>query len=334
MNYIGLDIHKKNTQACMKNETGKVLLTGRFPSRPKDLNAFIDKVEEAGPPASFVIESTGFCIPIYDVIAGRGHQIKVAHPLKVKALTAGRAKTDKNDAEMLAELLRLNAIPESYIPPAELRGLRELTRFRQSMVKNSTEIKNQIHAFLASRGIETPSEHRSPFSSKHQDWLRSLHLSQIDDLLDVYDTLRKKIEKVEGEIERSSQKKDDIELLKTIPGVGEVIANTLVAEICDIQRFSSPENLFSYAGMVSSIHQSGEKGWAGPITKQGNARIRQIVVEAAYSHVRCSKDSDLTRFFERKRSEKGTKKAIVATARKLLGIIYQMLKKREVYHAH
>ncbi len=87
------------------------------------------------------------------------------------------------------------------------------------------------------------------------------------------------------------------------------------------------ENLYSYAGMVSSIHQSGEKGWAGPITKQGNARIRYIVVEAAYSHVRCSKESDLTRFFERKSFEKGTKKAIVATARKLLGIVYQMLKK-------
>ena len=334
MNYIGLDIHKKNTQACMKNETGKVLLTGRFPSRPKDLNIFIEKVEEAGGPASFVIESTGFCIPIYDVIASRGHQIKVAHPLKVKALTAGRAKTDKNDAEMLAELLRLNAIPESYIPPAELRGLREQTRFRQSLVRNSTEIKNEIHAFLASRGIETPSEHRSPFSKKHQEWLRSLHLSQIDDLLDILDTLRKKIEKVEGEMERSNQMKDDVELLKTIPGVGDAIANTLAAEICDIKRFSSAENLFSYAGMVSSIHQSGEKGWAGPITKQGNARIRYIMVEAAYSHVRCSKDSDLSRFFERKSSEKGTKKAIVATARKLLGIVYQMLKKREVYHAH
>jgi len=334
MNYIGLDIHKKNTQACMKNEAGKVLLTGRFPSRSKDLNAFIVKVEEAGGPASFVIESTGFCIPIYDVIAGRGHQIKVAHPLKVKALTAGRAKTDKNDAEMLAELLRLNAIPESYIPPVELRGLREQTRFRRSLVKNSTEIRNQIHALLASRGIETPSEYRSPFSHKHQEWLRSLHLSQIDDLLDIHDTLRKKIEKVEGEIERSSQMKNDVELLKTIPGVGDIIANTLAAEICDIQRFSSPENLYSYAGMVSSIHQSGEKGWAGPITKQGNARIRHIMVEAAYCHVRCSKDSDLTRFFERKSTEKGTKKAIVATARKMLGIIYQMLKKREVYHAH
>jgi transposase len=120
----------------MKNEAGKVLLTGHFLSRPKDLNAFIDKVEEAGPSASFVIESTGFCIPIYDVVAGRGHQIKVAHPLKVKALAAGRAKTYKNDAEMLVELLRLDTISESYIPVAGLRELRELTQFRQSMIKN------------------------------------------------------------------------------------------------------------------------------------------------------------------------------------------------------
>ena len=121
MNYIGLDIHKKNTQACMKNETGKVLLTGRFPSRPKDLNAFIDKVEEAGGPASFVIESTGFCIPVYDIIAGRGHQIKVAHPLKVKALTPGRAKTDKNDAEMLDDLLSLGRLEGIYVPSKEIR---------------------------------------------------------------------------------------------------------------------------------------------------------------------------------------------------------------------
>jgi transposase len=165
------------------------------------------------------MEATGFYQYIYDVIESRGFQVFLAHPLKLKALTTGRAKTDRNDAEMLAELLRLNAIPESYIPPAELRGLREQTRFRQSLVRNSTEIKNQIHAFLASRGIETPSEHRSPFSKKHQEWLRSLHLSQIDDLLDIYGTLQTKIEKVEVEIERSNQMKNDVELLYDIPRI-------------------------------------------------------------------------------------------------------------------
>jgi transposase len=334
MYYIGMDIHKKDTQACMKNETGKVLLTGRFPSRPKDLNAFIDKVEAMGSPASFVIESTGFCIPIYDVLVGRGHEVKVAHPLKIKALTAGRAKTDKNDADMLAELLRLNAIPESYIPPVEMRELRELTRFRQSLVRNSTELKNQVHAFLASRGIQTPPEYLSAFSNKHRAWLRSLHLGQVDDLLDILEMLWKKIEKVEDDIERTCPKKEDVTLLKTITGVGAVISNSLVAEICDIERFSSPENLFSYAGIISSVHQSGEKCWTGPITKQGNARIRYLMVEAAYSHVRNAKDSQLTRYYEKKKAEKGTKKAIVATARKLLGIIYHMLKKREAFHAH
>jgi transposase len=334
MYYIGMDIHKKDTQACMKNDDGRVLLTRRFPSRAKDLNAFIDQVEEAGGPASFVIESTGFCMPIYDIIAARGHEIKVAHPMKIKALTTGRAKTDKNDAEMLAELLRLKAIPASYIPPVELRQLREQARFRQTLVRNAAAIKNEIHAFLAYRGVETPAEFRSSFTKKHQDWLRSLRLSQVDDLLDVLTTLWNKIEKVEADIELADQVGEEVELLKTIPGVGDVIANELMAEICDITRFSSAENLFSYAGMTSSVHQSGESGWTGPITKQGNARIRHVMVEAAHSHARNCRDSKLTLFFERKKAQKGTKKAIVAMARKMLGIVYHMLKEKEAFHAH
>jgi transposase len=166
MNYIGLDIHKKNTQACVKNDMGKVLMNIRFPSGSKDINEFLDKIESLGA-ASIVMEATGFCMYNYDIIEARGHDVKVAHPFKVKALTAGRAKTDKNDAEMLAELLRLNAIPESYIPPKELRELRELTRFRQSLVRSSASIKNQVHAILAMRGIKTPPPLRSHFSKKH-----------------------------------------------------------------------------------------------------------------------------------------------------------------------
>ena len=93
MNYIGLDIHKENIQACVKNEKGEVLANVRFLSNPKEINEFLDGVEESGP-ASIVMEATGFCMYVYNIIAARGHDVKVAHPLKVKALTAGRAKTD------------------------------------------------------------------------------------------------------------------------------------------------------------------------------------------------------------------------------------------------
>jgi transposase len=155
MNYIGLDIHKKNTQACVKNDSGKALMNVRFPSTPEGINELLDKIEPLGA-ASVVMEATGFCMYIYDIVEARGYDVKVAHPSKVKALTAGRAKTDKNDAEMLAELLRLDAIPESYIPPKESRELREMTRFRQSLVGRSVDLRNEIHAVLAARGLRPP----------------------------------------------------------------------------------------------------------------------------------------------------------------------------------
>jgi transposase len=333
MNYIGLDIHKKNTQACVKNDEGKVLMNVRFPSNSKDINEFLDKIEPLGA-ASIVMEATGFCMYIYDILEARGHDVKVAHPLKVKALTAGRAKTDRNDAEMLAELLRLNAIPESYIPPKELRELRELTRFRQSLVRNSACIKNQIHAILAMRGVKTPPPLRSHFSKKHVKWLRSLGIVQLNDFLDIMAFIDTKIAKADEEIERICHDDEDVQRLKTIPGVGDITATSFVAEIGDIARFTSSEKLASYAGLTPIVRQSGEKEWAGPISKRGNATLRYLLIEAAYSHVNCTKDSKLTRFFEMKSQAKGRKKAIVATARKMLDIIFYMQKRGEAYHAH
>jgi len=104
MYYIGLDIHKKNTQACVKNENGKVISSARFLSDVDHIGAFLDRLGKAE--AKIVMEATGFYEFIYDAIEARGYDVVLAHPLKLRALTAGRAKTDKNDAEMLAELLR------------------------------------------------------------------------------------------------------------------------------------------------------------------------------------------------------------------------------------
>jgi hypothetical protein len=147
MNYIGLDIHKKNTQACVKDENGKVIVNERFPSDVVAIKAFLDRL--GGAEAKIVMEATGFYQYIYETIEARGFQVMLAHPLKLKALTAGRAKTDHNDAEMLAELLRINAIPVSYVPPKDIRELRDLTRHRSSLIAESTTLKNKIHAELA-----------------------------------------------------------------------------------------------------------------------------------------------------------------------------------------
>jgi len=190
MNYIGLDIHKKNTQACVKDENGKVLVNERFPSDVVSINAFLDRL--GGAEAKVVMEATGFYQYIYETIEARGFEVILAHPLKLKALTAGRAKTDHNDAEMLAELLRIDAIPASYVPPKDIRELRDLTRHRSSLIAESTTLKNKIHAELAMKGTKPPAEARSSFSKNFIIWLRSLGNSMIDDMLDILEVVQER----------------------------------------------------------------------------------------------------------------------------------------------
>lgn len=132
MYYIGLDIHKKNTQACVMNEKGKIIVNERFLSEIVAINAFLDRLGFVE--AKVVMEATGFYQYIYETIEARGYDVVLAHPLKLKALTTGRAKTDRNDAEMLAELLRIDAVPASYVPSKEIRELRDLTRHRSSLI--------------------------------------------------------------------------------------------------------------------------------------------------------------------------------------------------------
>jgi transposase len=183
MYYVGLDIHKKNTQACVKNERGKIVSEASFRSDIPHINSFLDRLGTAE--AKMVMEATGFYEFIYDAIEARGYEVLLAHPMKLRALTVGRAKTDKNDAEMLAELLRIGAVPCSYVPSRDIRHLRDITRHRESLTMQSTMMKNKIHAELARRGIAPPPDARSSFSKAFVRWLRTLGITAVDDNLDM-----------------------------------------------------------------------------------------------------------------------------------------------------
>ena len=333
MYHIGLDIHKKHTQACVKDENGKILLSERFLSDVVAINAFLDRLGSAE--ARIVMEATGFYQFLYETIEARGFDVILAHPLKLKALTAGRAKTDKNDAEMLAELLRINAVPTSYVPSKGIRELRDLTRHRSSLIAESTTLKNKIHAELARRGTRPPAEARSAFSKKFVGWLRSLNLMMINDLLDVLEVVQEKIKRVDDRIKDEAKNDEDMRLLETIPGVGHVVAMTIKAEVGDFGRFDSADHLASYAGLAPAVRQSGEsKAHTGGMSRQGNPRLRYMLTEAVHVHVMYCEESRLTSFFRRKKEEKGSKKATVATAKKLLEVMYLMIVRRRQFQAH
>jgi len=314
--YIGLDVHKKICYGTLADERGQILRRERFNNNPKGLKTFMRDVDEAE-----VAMEAGYCWqPLYDYLADNGFKVKLVHPLKVKAIAQAKIKTDKIDSETITHLLRTNLLPESYVPPKEIRELRDLVRRRSFLVGLRTRIRNRVHAELVKRGIELGVP---PFSIEGRGLLTGLGLDAVNQILPVMDTVDVQIRCISRQLKRMSGRDERARLLMTIPGVGYYIALLLVSEIGDVRRFSSSERLCSYAGLVPSVRRSGDSDRRGGLTKTGSKWMRWALTQAVHVHVRY--ESDLSRFYRRLAREKGSQKAVMATARKMLKAVYWML---------
>jgi len=322
MMYVGLDVHKRSCHGTMMNEEGKIVKQERFSNGPRGVDAFMGGVEGAR-----VVMEAGYCWqPLYDRLEDEGHDVRLAHPLKTKAIAQAKIKTDKIDSETLAHLLRADLVPEAWVPPQEIRALRELVKRRAFLVRMRTRVKNRVHAELAKRDI-TPD--RPPFTRKGREVLDGLGIAAVSQLLPVIEVLDRQIRAVSAVIDRTAVGNRDAMLLTTIPGVGYYIALLLVAEIGDVHRFLTSEKICSCMGIVPSVRRSGNSTIHGPITKAGSKWVRWALTQAVHVHVRY--DTRLTRSYHRLAKKKGTQVAVIATARKLLKVVYWMLKEQETY---
>jgi transposase len=321
MRYIGLDVHKEFCQASVLDEDGKELSNEKFLSTRKDLDEFLDRFQDA----EFVLESTGIWEFIYEGIEARGFPVMLAHPLKVRAIAEAKIKTDKVDARTLAQLLRADMIPRSYVPSRDIRDLRHLVRQRAYLVQKCTGFKNRIHAELLRRGIKRPENLATPFSQKSEEWMHSLNIVGVNVDLDCLDALQAQVEELNQKLFLEFQRRHEAQLIATIPGIGYYGALLIFAEIADVHRFSDPEHLASYAGLVPSVSQSASTCHYGGVSKEGSAYLRWILTESVHVHRFCCRDSQLSRFAAKIEKKRGKQKATSATARKLVHIIYWML---------
>jgi transposase len=329
MLYIGLDVHKEFCQACVIDERGRALSNERFPSTHESLDVFLAGIKDA----KFVLESTGMWEFIYEGIEKRGFEVQLAHPLKVRAIAEARVKTDKVDAETLAQLLRANLIPRSWIPSKDMRDLRQLVRQRAYLVQQSTSLKNRIHAELLRRGVRRPQNFVMPFSKKSIDWMRSLEIPTVISCLNCLVSVQAQIEEMNTQLLDEYNRRPDAQLIATVPGIGFYGALLIHAEIDDIKRFSHPEKLCAYAGLVPTVRQSASSVHYGAISKDGSSYLRWMLTEAVHTHVHCEPGSRLSIFHAKVARRRGKQKATIATARKLLLIIYWMLVRHEPYHS-
>jgi transposase len=213
------------------------------------------------------------------------------------------------------------------VPPPETRALRELVKRRAFLVRLRTTVKNRIHAELTKRDLPmgTPL-----FTRKGLDVLQGLGIDAVSQLLPVLEVLDHQIRAVSALIDRTALGSRDARLLTTLPGIGDYLALLLVAEIGDVHRFPDAERLCAYAGLVPSVRQSGDGTIHGAITKAGSRYLRWGLTQAVHAHVR--HETRLTRFYRRLAQKKGTQVAVIATARKLLKVVYWMLREQETYH--
>jgi transposase len=323
MLYTGLDLHKSFSYITTVNDKGQIVGQKKLPSNGE----VVEFLKEFGERMEVAIEATPSWYWLYDLLEDEGFGVKLSHPLKTKAIAYAKVKTDKVDSATLAHLLRSDLLPLSYVPQKPVRLNRELLRYRASLVKVQTGIKNKVHTILAKNNISHG--YSDLFGKEGMTFLRSVSLPEnykiaLEGYLSVLETVRQKIQVASGRVQKLAEADQDAMLLMTVPGVGYYSALLIKSEIGDIKRFPSAKQLCSYAGLVPSTYASGNTCYHGHITKQGSRWLRWILIEAAIHAAK--RTGPLRRFYYKVERKKGGKVAKVATARKLLEWIYHMLR--------
>lgn len=277
-------------------------------------------------PAHVAMEATMNWYYLYDLLEALEIPVTLAHPLRTRAIAEAKVKTDKVDSTILVHLLRADLVPAAYIPPGEIRDLRELLRFRAALVRLQTMVKNRIHAILLKHGYQSPST--DVFGLKGRAWLATLPLRPVyqqalQGFLAVLDTLHAQIKTASATIDAHAKASPAAQALCRLPGVGHYSALLIVAEIGDIARFPGPKQLVSYAGLAPSVHASGGHVHTGHITKQGSLWLRWILIEAAHHAAR--RPGRFQELYRRLERRKGANVAYVAVARELLTTVYWTL---------
>ncbi len=327
MKYIGLDIHKDFCIATEMDKEGNILRENyRINTTQKDLQDYFSTIQNG----TVAIESTGIWEYIYETIHALGFPVILVNPVKTRAIAEAKIKTDHVDSQILAHLLRSNLLPTVYIGDKKMRELKHLITERLFLTKQTTQLKNRITSELLRRGHHP---HINIFTQKGRHYLHSLSIPSITRELTILESMETEIAAINTELKNHYTNTPQAHLLTTIPGIGYYTALSLIAIIGDITRFSTSEKLTAYLGLAPATHQSGNHIHHGPITKQGPAHLRWLLIQCTWIHVTKYPNSFLTRFYTRIAKKKGKTKAIVATTRKMTRVIYWILTNKEPFHS-
>jgi transposase len=325
---IGVDLHLRNATLCQQVDGSERSLR-TLPLHSAEWHAFWKSIPTA---SDVFVEMSRTTWWFARWIQEQGHQVHVVDPTRSRAMAAGRPKTDRCDARWLAEMGAKGVLHEVYVIKPETEQLRELVRHRALWVRDQTRIKNRIHYQLARGQRRCP--HRSVFTQKGLRWLETQELSQpyaqsLGNHLTHFQFVHQEVEQATEQLLSAAADARTLTLLLSIPGIGDLTARTLLAEIETIHRFPHPEKLISYTGLAPRVRQSSSMDRRGALTKRGSVWLRTALGESAQIAVR--RPNQFQKIFRRVSFRRGRNVGIIATARRLAEVIWHVWSKDVLY---
>jgi transposase len=336
MYYAGLDVASSGSYVYVVDRRGRKVEGREIPTNRKVYSRYFRQWKEKL--ITVAVEAGGQTRWIFDTLKGMGIEVYVVNPNKVKLIAETKRKTDKVDAKVLADLLRVDGLPERiHMVEGQSRELRDLLRARQQLIKSATSLMNHLRGLLRQEGIRLETEvfrDEKVFEQLKKNRDVPQHLKP------VIESYRKSItellkERIEMDKEIGKHQNNDIDRLKSVPGIGEVASKTIYAAIDTIRRFGSAKKLTSYCGLVPSVRSSGERTEYGHITREGRSEVRRVAIQGAHAILR-SKSAEsrpLRQWHERVAKRRGKKTALVGLARRMLQLVFYIMRdKREYDH--
>ncbi len=333
--YIGIDVHKDSWHVTARTEAEEIF-HGRMPSQYHALQSLFDRFQECIVKVSYEAGPCGFWL--YDKLTQDCIETIVVPPSLIPIESGNKVKTDKRDSRKLATLLENNMLKKVHVLTEEERAHRELVRTRRQIVNKRNGLACQIKSKLLFHGITCPLPGKERWSRRYITWLKELTLEKeslktsFQYLIELYEYLSVQIISITKkviELTRIDKYRDKVDLLRTIPGIGKIIAIELLVELQNIERFKSAENISSYLGLTPSEYSTGQYVRQGRITRCGNSRARTCLVESSWFLI--AKDPFMGRKYMKLKNRRGAKRAIIAIARNLIVRIRAMLLTNEPY---
>lgn len=353
--FVGFDVHAQTISVAVAEKDGEVRSLGIIPNRPEAVRRLVRKL---GPVEQLhTCYEAGPCgYVLYWQLTELGIRCDVIAPSLIPMKAGERIKTDRRDAEKLARCLRAGDLTPVWVPDAAHEALRDLVRARLCAKHDLARARQRLGKLLLRTGTRPPDKMRA-WTTRYTSWLGTLkfehatrHAAFLDYCAEVEHHVAR-VARLEAEIdsaiEQASPKlKALYDALQALRGIAKVTAATVVTEVGDLSRFGRAPHLMSYAGVISSEHSSGGTERRGAITRTGNAHLRRVIVEAAWSYRhqpwlggtlrrRGADQSDAIRSISWKAQQrlhkryvtlvargKPKQKAITAVARELLGFIW------------